>query len=117
LQRSKIYLQMGKRQLAVNCLKEGYYHCVRRGDDVDDINYALSELNEVPPRSVPIVKTGNGEVLALLKYLTSLKWPVEEQVAAADLERVLKRKLKFVGNSGRGDWRADDRLLPQAILS
>ncbi|MDR3614792.1 MAG: tetratricopeptide repeat protein [Candidatus Obscuribacterales bacterium] len=112
LQRSKVYLQMGKRQLAVNCLKEGYYHCVREGRDVDDIKYALAELNEIPPSSVPKVKTGNSEVLALLRYLASLKGPVEEQSAAADLERVLKRKLNFVGNSGQCDWRADDWASP-----
>jgi tetratricopeptide (TPR) repeat protein len=112
LQRSKIYLQMGKRKLAVVCLKDGYYHCVRDGKDIDDIKYALAELGEALPTSVPKVKIGNAEVLAVLRYLVSLKEPVEEQIVATDLERVLKRKLRFGGDGPTGDWRADDWTSP-----
>jgi tetratricopeptide (TPR) repeat protein len=117
LERSKVLLAQEKRQAAVDCLKEGYYHCFRNGHEKQDYRDALSELGESVPTTVPKNRSANKKILELIDYILQLSEPVEEHLAVVAFERILSRDLKFVWGGSATDWFWEDWSTPINIIS
>ena len=117
LLRSKVYLAQDQKDKAIESLMDGYYHCTRYGVDKQPLRHALFELDIDPPDTVPHVKTGNEEILAIIQSLVKLDRPLNERGYASYFKRTLTPGGFGGHNMPAGEIDSTNRLAPLEQLS